>query len=134
MSGLQLIIEKIRCSKSVSAPVSGTKFAAIDPAHLGVERRRQCPVSNARWQDHAGGVLATPKQTKLTTIVAGDSGGGKSVLLNRLTTIMATSANHHLPFVSLTDIRTEYDGHGLTDAIGAAARAAGRGAEHHPAQ
>ncbi|WP_228457230.1 ATP-binding protein [Serratia symbiotica] len=47
--------------------------------------------------------LATPKQTKLTTILAGDSGGGKSVLLNRLTTIMATSANHHLPFVSVTD-------------------------------
>lgn len=47
--------------------------------------------------------LASPKQTKLTTILAGDSGGGKSVLLNRLSTIMATSAANNLPFVSMTD-------------------------------
>jgi len=47
--------------------------------------------------------LATSKQTKLTNLVAGDSGGGKSVLLNRLTTITATSAQQKLPFTSLTD-------------------------------
>lgn len=47
--------------------------------------------------------LATPKQPKLTTIIAGDSGGGKSVLLNILTAIMATSANLRLPWVSYID-------------------------------
>lgn len=47
--------------------------------------------------------LATPKQTKLTNLLAGDSGGGKSVLLNRLTTIMATSAQQQLPWVSMID-------------------------------
>lgn len=47
--------------------------------------------------------LATPKQTKLTNLVAGDSGGGKSVLLNRLTTIMATSAQQQLPWAAMID-------------------------------
>lgn len=47
--------------------------------------------------------LATAKQAKLTSVVAGDSGGGKSVLLNRLTTISATSAQQKLPFISMID-------------------------------
>lgn len=47
--------------------------------------------------------LATPKQTKLTTIVAGESGGGKSVLINRKTIILASSAQQKLPFFSGTD-------------------------------
>lgn len=47
--------------------------------------------------------LATPKQTKLTTIVAGESGGGKSVLINRMTIILATSAQQKLPFYAGID-------------------------------
>ncbi|EKS1073457.1 ATP-binding protein [Cronobacter sakazakii] len=47
--------------------------------------------------------LATPKQTKLTTIVAGESGGGKSVLINRKTIILASSAQQQLPFVAEID-------------------------------
>lgn len=42
--------------------------------------------------------LASPKQTKLTTIVAGESGGGKSVLINRFTLILACRAQQQLPF------------------------------------
>lgn len=47
--------------------------------------------------------LATPKQTKLTTVVAGESGGGKSVLINRKTLILASSAQQRLPFYAGID-------------------------------
>ena len=42
--------------------------------------------------------LASSKQTKMTTIVAGESGGGKSVLINRMTLILAARAQQQLPF------------------------------------
>ncbi|WP_143354550.1 hypothetical protein [Erwinia amylovora] len=45
--------------------------------------------------------LASPKQTKLTTIVAGESGGGKSVLINRMTLILASRAQQQLPFIAV---------------------------------
>ncbi|ELD2083772.1 ATP-binding protein [Enterobacter hormaechei] len=47
--------------------------------------------------------LASPKQTKLTTIVAGESGGGKSVLINRMTLILAARAQQQLPFYAGID-------------------------------
>lgn len=47
--------------------------------------------------------LASPKQTKLTNIIAGESGGGKSVLINRNTLILAASAQQHLPFFAGID-------------------------------
>lgn len=47
--------------------------------------------------------LASPKQTKLTTVVAGESGGGKSVLINRKTLILASSAQQQLPFFAGID-------------------------------
>lgn len=47
--------------------------------------------------------LATPKQTKLTNIVAGESGGGKSVLINRQPIMLAASAQNQLPFYAGID-------------------------------
>lgn len=47
--------------------------------------------------------LATPKQTKLTNIVAGESGGGKSVFINRQPIIQAASAQQFLPFFAGID-------------------------------
>lgn len=47
--------------------------------------------------------LASSKQTKLTTIVAGESGGGKSVLINRMTLILASRAQQQLPFYAGID-------------------------------
>ena len=42
--------------------------------------------------------LSASNQTKKTTIVAGESGGGKSVLINRQPIILSMSAQRHLPF------------------------------------
>lgn len=47
--------------------------------------------------------LASSKQTKYTTIVAGESGGGKSVLINRMTLILAARAQQQLPFYAGID-------------------------------
>ncbi|WP_210512568.1 ATP-binding protein [Pantoea ananatis] len=47
--------------------------------------------------------LAAANQTKKTTIVAGESGGGKSVLINRQPIVLAMSAQKQLPFYAGTD-------------------------------
>lgn len=47
--------------------------------------------------------LATSRQTKLTSIVAGESGGGKSVLINRQPIILAATAQQQLPFFAGID-------------------------------
>lgn len=47
--------------------------------------------------------LAASNQTKKTTIVAGESGGGKSVLINRQSIILAMSAQKQLPFYAGID-------------------------------
>lgn len=62
------------------------------------------------WSEEGNAVFITPdgklmpvalsasNQTKKTTIVAGESGGGKSVLINRQPIILSMSAQRHLPF------------------------------------
>jgi intracellular multiplication protein IcmB len=47
--------------------------------------------------------LATAKQNKLTSVVTGSSGLGKSVLLNKLSNVMVTSAQRKLPFIAGVD-------------------------------
>lgn len=47
--------------------------------------------------------LSASNQTKKTTIVAGESGGGKSVLINRQPIILAMSAQKQLPFFAGID-------------------------------
>lgn len=47
--------------------------------------------------------LATSKQNKLTSLVTGSSGLGKSVLLNKLGNIMVSSAQQRLPFLAGVD-------------------------------
>ena len=47
--------------------------------------------------------LAASNQTKKTTIVAGESGGGKSVLIKRQSIILAMSAQKQLPFYAGID-------------------------------
>lgn len=47
--------------------------------------------------------LATSRQTKLTNVVAGESGGGKSVLINRQPIILAAIAQQQLPFYAGID-------------------------------
>ncbi len=47
--------------------------------------------------------LAASNQTKKTTIVAGESGGGKSVLINRQPITLAMSAQKQLPFFAGID-------------------------------
>lgn len=47
--------------------------------------------------------LAATNQTKKTTIVAGESGGGKSVLINRQPICLAMSAQRQLPFFAGID-------------------------------
>lgn len=47
--------------------------------------------------------LATSKQNKLTSIVTGSPGLGKSVLLNKLGNIMVSSAQQRLPFMAGVD-------------------------------
>lgn len=47
--------------------------------------------------------LATSKQNKLTNIISGSPGLGKSVLLNSLGNVMVTSAQQQLPFIAGVD-------------------------------
>ncbi len=47
--------------------------------------------------------LATSKQNKLTTIITGSSGLGKSVLLNKLGNTLVSSAQQRLPFLAGVD-------------------------------
>ncbi|MFV5908484.1 ATP-binding protein, partial [Klebsiella oxytoca] len=47
--------------------------------------------------------LGTSKQNKHTTLITGDSGFGKSVLLNVLNEITITSAQTALPFIGIVD-------------------------------
>ncbi|WP_460385296.1 ATP-binding protein [Pseudomonas amygdali] len=47
--------------------------------------------------------LATPKQNKLTSVVTGSSGQGKSVLLNKLGNVTVSSAQQRLPFMAGVD-------------------------------
>ena len=47
--------------------------------------------------------LATRKQNKLTSLISGSSGTGKSVLLNALGNIQVTSAQQNLPFIAGVD-------------------------------
>lgn len=47
--------------------------------------------------------LASSKQNKLTNIVSGSPGLGKSVLLNALSNVVVTSAQQHLPFLAGVD-------------------------------
>ncbi|MBW5416258.1 ATP-binding protein [Pseudomonas sp. MAG002Y] len=47
--------------------------------------------------------LATPKQNKLTNVITGSPGLGKSVLLNKLGNVMVSSAQQRLPFIGGVD-------------------------------
>ncbi len=47
--------------------------------------------------------LATGKQNKLTSIICGSPGLGKSVLLNKLSNVMISSADKQLPFIAGVD-------------------------------
>jgi intracellular multiplication protein IcmB len=47
--------------------------------------------------------LATPKQNKLTNVVTGSPGLGKSVLLNKLGNVVVSSAQQRLPFLAGVD-------------------------------
>ncbi|WP_099319818.1 conjugal transfer protein [Erwinia amylovora] len=62
--------------------------------------------------------LAASNQTKKTSIVAGESGGGKSVFINRQPIILAMSAQRQLPFFA--GIEKGFSATGMTSILRAA--------------
>ena len=81
------------------------------------EGLRMLPVTRpaSAWRDDGNALFPTPdgalyavglassKQNKLTKIITGSPGLGKSVLLNSLSTTQVSSAQQHLPFIAGVD-------------------------------